>query len=98
MASWFSGPSSSSTKKEKEKEKVPTTTTKHQNNVPQEWPCACEHCFGIISKLPAPVTDKNKDKDKDSPLTSAAKPTWQAAARLLGQTPVGYTRYPFLEQ
>lgn len=83
MTSWFSG--GASAKK--------TQAPKQQTPPNQEWPCACEHCYGIISKLPAPSGEVKEVKE-----AKKEKPTWQAAARLLGALPQGYSRYPFLEQ
>lgn len=70
----------------------------------QEWICGCDHCLSLISKLPL------KEKEKDRETTTAAKtstkekdakgekPLWSAAVKLMnGQSPVGYSRFPFLE-
>lgn len=98
MAGWFSGSSSAASKK--------TSTTSKSSSVPmpQEWPCACEHCFGIISKLPGPSPSpvvEGSISSTSNPLPTQKKDgkwNWQAAAKSLGEAPQGYTRYPFLEQ
>lgn len=81
--------------------------------VTQEWPCSCDHCFSVISKLPPPPAPSapaatttasfngklDKDVVKEAKEAPKSKPTWQAAAKVLGQMPgVHYVRYPFLEQ